>query len=55
MSAHDKFFWQMFIFFLQTQASVQAPQAPSINLEHIKNLEVFIGEGSSIKQIYQYF
>ena len=41
----------MFMQFLQTQASVPAPQAPSIKSKHTPDPEVFTGEGPSIEQI----
>ena len=39
--------------FLQTQASVPAPQAPNIKSKHTPDPEVFTGEGYSIKQIFE--
>ena len=48
MSTNDKLFWQMFIQFLQTQASVWAPQASHIKSKCTPDPEVFTGEGSSI-------
>ena len=43
MSTNDKLLWQIFMQFLQTQASVQAPQAPKINSKHTLNFEVLTG------------
>ena len=55
MLINDELFQQMFMQFLQTQASVPAPQAPSIESECTLDPEVFTGENFSIKQIYKYF
>ena len=43
----------MFMQFLQTQASLPAPQAPSIKLKCIPDPEVFTGKGFSIEQIHE--
>ena len=51
MFTNSKHFWQMFILFLQNQASVPASQAPSIKSERTLDSEVFTREGSSIEQI----
>ena len=45
----------MFMQFLQTQASVLAPQAPSIKSKCTADQEVFTREGSSIEQIHKRF
>ena len=53
MFINEKLFEQMFLQFLQTQASVPAPQTPNIRLKHTSDPAVFIGERSSIKQIHK--
>ena len=55
MSTNNELFWQMFIQFLQTQASVPAPQASHIKSERTPVSEVFTREGFSIEQIYERF
>ena len=54
MSINDKLFQQMFMQFLQTQASIPASQVPVIKSECIPDPKVYTGEGSFIKQIYEY-
>ena len=54
MLINNKLFWQMFMQFLQTQASVPAPQAPNIKSKCTPDLEVITRKGSSIKQIHKY-
>ena len=54
MLTNDKFFQQIFMQFLQTQASVPAPQASSIKLKFTPNPEVFTRTGFSIEQIHKY-
>ena len=53
MSTNDKLFQQMFIQFLQTSASVLAPQASSIKSKRTPDPEVFTGKESSIEQIHE--
>ena len=53
MSTNNEFFWQMFMQFLQTQASVTASQAPSIKSKCTQDSEAFTGEESFIEQIHE--
>ena len=52
---NDELLQQMFMQFLQTQASLPAPQAPNIKLECTPDTEVFTEEKSFIEKIYECF
>ena len=55
MLTNDKLFWQMFMQFLQTQASAPVLQASSIKSKRTPDPKVFTGERSSIEQIHECF